>query len=340
MASDGPNVLVTGPTGVVGAPLLDRLPSESVVALSHSAEVASEGVRVVHGDVTRPRLGLSEADYADLAGRIDLVIHSAAATRFDLTREETFAVNVEGAKRVLQLAADAGARLVALSTAFVEVETGDEFGWLSPRHYLDSKRAAEALVRESGLDWHLVRPSVVVGHSKTGKSERLQGYHFFIQALLRDQLPMIPVDVNDVLDFVPADLLADVIAEMVQGAPPWEVSWVTAGPRAWTNEHAVGQVIAAAARHGHTVTPPRLVPLEMVERLVRPVFFPELPKRVVRRYDQVVAMSKVVVPQHPFPSSLDDLERHYGRELSLDLERTFESSIGFLLDSLPKPVTA
>jgi nucleoside-diphosphate-sugar epimerase len=165
MSADRPTVLVTGATGVVGTPLLRRMPHEGVVCLSHSTAIPHP-VEVIPGDITQQRLGLSERDYRELARRVDVVIHSAAATRFDLRREEVFATNVDGMGRMLDFVGEADARLVALSTAFVRVEGGAEYGWLSPRHYLDSKRAAEALVRDSGLDWHIVRPSVVIGDSE------------------------------------------------------------------------------------------------------------------------------------------------------------------------------
>ena len=340
MSSDRPTVLLTGPTGVVGAPLLERLPPDSVVCLVHSTAIDRPGVTVVRGDVTRPRLGLSAAEYGALTDRIDVVVHSAAATRFDLRRDEVFAVNVEGMARVLELVADAGARLVALSTAFVRAEAGAEVGWLSPKHYLDSKRAAESLLYDSGLDWHLVRPSVVIGNSDTGETARLQGFHFFMRALLRDMLPMIPVDDRHILDFVAVDLLAEILASIVDAAPPWAESWVTAGPQAWSARRVINAVVEIAAERGHPVPRPRLMDPEAVERLVRPVFFPELPKRVVRRYDQVAGFSTVVITHEPFESSVTELASHYGREWKLELERTLERTIGFLLESLGSPVSA
>jgi len=330
-------ILLTGPTGVVGAPLLARLASEDVVCLTHSTAVDRPAVR---GDIMKPKLGLSSRDYRALADRVDLVIHSAAATRFDLPREEIFAVNVEGMRHMLEFVADADARLVALSTAFVKVEGAASAGWVSPKHYIDSKRAAEALVRDSGLDWHLVRPSVVIGDSQTGEAARLQGFHFFMRALLRDDLPMLPMEDHDVVDFVAADLLAEVLAAMVDGAPPWPVSFVTAGERAWSAYRVIDEAVDLARRRGQPINKPRLMKPEAVDRLIRPVFFPELPKRVVRRYDQVTSLATVVVTPEPFESSLDELARHYGRRFELDLERLFERTLGMLVDSLRGAVPA
>jgi nucleoside-diphosphate-sugar epimerase len=333
-------VLVTGPSGVVGAPLLDRLDPALTICLSHQAAAPRSDVRVVRGDVSRRRLGLDPDAYEQLAREVDVVVHCAAATRFDIPREETFAINLDGTAHVLELVADSGARLLHLSTAFVVVPNGTSSGWVDPGHYLDSKRASEALVRDSGLDWHIVRPSVVIGDSETGEAARLQGFHFFMRALLSDQLPLLPVEEGDMGDFVSADLVADVLAAMVEKPPPGDVSSITAGERAYTARHAVERAIDIAERNGQEVPPPRLVDPEMVDRLIRPVFFPELPKRIVRRYDQVTALATIVVTSQPFESSLPELEHHYGREFELDLDRTFERSIEFLLGTLAKPVEA
>jgi nucleoside-diphosphate-sugar epimerase len=261
-----------------------------------------------------------------------VVVHSAAATRFDLRREEVLAVNVDGTRHVLELAADAGARVVALSTAFVRTDYSAEVGWLTPKHYLESKRAAEALVSGSGLDWHIVRPSIVIGAPETDPTTRFQGFHFWANALVRGQLPLIPVDRTDLLDFVPAGLVGDVLASIADTPPPWRESWVTAGSEAWFAPRVIEAVLRIGAERGHEVERPRLMAADAVDRLVRPVFFPELPKRIVRRYDQVTAVSVVVVTREPFESSLPELRCLYGRELDLDLERTLEGMIVSLLE--------
>ena len=338
--SEPQTVLVTGPSGLVGTPLLERLDPASTICLSHRSEPPRDDVRVVRGDVSRPLLGLGPAEYELLARDVDVVVHCAAATRFDIPREESFRVNVEGTRNVLGLVADSGARLIQVSTAFVVVANGSSHGWLDPGHYLDSKRAAEALVRDSGLDWHIVRPSVVIGDSRTGEAARLQGFHFFMRALLSDQLPLLPVEDGDLVDFVAADVVAEVLAAMVDKPPPGEVSSITAGERAYSSRQSIERAIEIAARHGQTVPRPRLVHPETVDRLIRPVFFPELPRRLVRRYDQVTSIATIVVTPRAFDSSLDELRRHYCRDFDLALDQTFESSIEYLLATLAGPVQA
>jgi nucleoside-diphosphate-sugar epimerase len=333
-------ILLTGPTGVVGEVLWPRLDPERLVCLTHSTELAGADprVRVLRGDVGKPRLGLDEDTYARLADELSVIVNSAAMTRFDARREDVFAVNVEGARHVCQLAADAGARLVQVSTAFYAAKVAESGRAVTPKPYIDSKLAGEQVVRESGVDFHIARPSLVIGSVEGGEAARMQGYHFFVRELLRGNLPLIPVSDEAVIDFVSADLVADVVAAMAERRPPGEESWITAGPDAWYVPNWVSATIARARELGREVEEPRIVAPDVVDRLLRPVFFAELPRRTVRRFDQISGFSAALVSERPFPSSLAELERHYGREFPLELERTFRASTDFLVETLEPQV--
>jgi hypothetical protein len=78
----------------------------------------------------------------------------------------------------------------------------------------------------------------------------------------------------------------------------------------------------------------------MFERLIRPVFFPELPRRVLRRYEQATAVATGFVVKQPFESSLPALERHYRRDFGFDLEETCESFVESLVGSAMVAVEA
>src|SRR6516164_8920420 len=81
-ASARRTVLLTGASGVVGSALLQRLRDLDVVCLVHRSPVCGPNVTTVRGDVARPMLGLDELAYAELAARVDAVIHCAAVTDF------------------------------------------------------------------------------------------------------------------------------------------------------------------------------------------------------------------------------------------------------------------
>jgi nucleoside-diphosphate-sugar epimerase len=331
-------VLVTGASGVVGSALLPRLAGREVLCLQHRATIDQPGVEVVVGDITRPRWGLDDAAYAALAERVAVVVHSAAITDFTEARDAVFAVNVDGTANALRFATDAGARYLHVSTAFVTVHNDTESGWVSARHYLDSKRAGEELVRASSADAHIVRPSVVIGDSATGVTARFQGYHQMTKSVLREGMPIFVVDDDTRFDFVPSDLVAEVLAAAVQAPPPGRETWVTTGEDAWLVSDVLEVLVDVAAQAGRPVTAPRCIPTDMYERLVKPVFLDELPKRMRKRFEKVQALTPTILVPQTLPSSLAALGDHYGRPFGFDAEAALRASATFLLGETPAPV--
>lgn len=61
-------------------------------------------VRLVEGDVMEPALAMSEAHAAELAANVNVVFHAAADVTFDRLLSEAFNLNVEGTRRMLELA--------------------------------------------------------------------------------------------------------------------------------------------------------------------------------------------------------------------------------------------
>ncbi len=101
--------------------------------------------------------GLADADvYRPHLGPDVSVLHLAAATGRAGAREHD-AVNRAGTAALLAACAAAGgARRFVLASSIAATFPDD------PRyHYARSKRAAEALVRSSGLPWAIVRPTIV-----------------------------------------------------------------------------------------------------------------------------------------------------------------------------------
>src|SRR5215475_14550391 len=112
-------ILLTGASGVVGQALVEKLATRhELICLTHRAPV-QEGVAQVSGDLTQPHLGLDTRRYADLARRIDVVVHCAAVTHFGASAQATRGLNVDGTRRILELAAQTGTPVYYLGTAFV-----------------------------------------------------------------------------------------------------------------------------------------------------------------------------------------------------------------------------
>lgn len=170
-------LFVTGGTGFAGRRFLHRLPHglyERVFVLTRSPErvaAADPPVTPIPGDLA----GAPSWD-EELAAS-DTVVHLAARAG-RAPADEIFRVNVEGTERLLEACRRVGvARFVYVSSVAAKYRD------ISRYPYAGSKRAAEAAVRESGLTYCIVRPTLIAGRG--GASwERLQ-------ALAR--LPLVPL---------------------------------------------------------------------------------------------------------------------------------------------------
>ncbi|HVM25864.1 MAG TPA: complex I NDUFA9 subunit family protein [Candidatus Limnocylindrales bacterium] len=147
-------VAVIGATGFVGRHVVARLAESGhqVVAISRQGRHRTEWSRTVEAraaDVTTGA-GLGEALAA-----VDAAVHLVAIPRESKGR--TFdQVNVGGTRRTVEAAAEAGVRrFVHLSALGVVADPNLD--------YLYSKWRGEQIVRESPLDWVVLRPSLLFG---------------------------------------------------------------------------------------------------------------------------------------------------------------------------------
>jgi NADH dehydrogenase len=153
--SERTSVFVTGASGLIGRSLLARLEEVEgppVVCLSRNLGAAPQrNARFVQGDLLEP------GGWRSALKRCSSVVHLAAVSG-KATAEQYARVNVEGTRRLIEECVQAGVR------RFVHVSTiAVRYPDLSRYPYARSKLEAEALVRSSGLDWAIVRPTIVLG---------------------------------------------------------------------------------------------------------------------------------------------------------------------------------
>jgi nucleoside-diphosphate-sugar epimerase len=159
-------VLVTGASGFLGGIVCAQLGERDhdVAALVRRPGSEPAGTRAVSGDLGDPE-SLRSAVGAE---RPQAVIHLAAEIASQRNADRVHEVNVEGTRRLLEAcAAGDGPRFVFAST----VVTGDAKGKLLDEDaplpvetpYGRSKQEGERLLRESGLDGVIIRPSHVYG---------------------------------------------------------------------------------------------------------------------------------------------------------------------------------
>ena len=299
-------VLLTGASGVVGRALLQRLRDLDVVCLVHRSPVSEPNVTTVVGDVAEPMLGLAEQAHAELAARVDAVIHCAAVTDFNRT-DALEATNIAGTEHVAAFAAAAEAVLYHVSTAFVHTTVDGDRG-RTAIGYASSKLGAEQVVRSSGVPHVILRPSVVIGDSVTGEIAAFQGLHQVVAGIFAGIVPMIPFDPAWPIDFVPVDVVADVIACVVENRVSAGEFWISAGEKALRLDEGVAVVVEFARGLGVSVDVPRFVPPDMFDRLIGPVFLDALPGKIRRNVVRMLEFFTTYLQSgETKPSSLDQL---------------------------------
>jgi NAD(P)-dependent dehydrogenase (short-subunit alcohol dehydrogenase family) len=196
---------VTGATGFIGRHLVERLLARegTIHALVRpgsrerlDALIAAWGaegrVVPVAGDLTEPMLGLDATARDALHGRIGHFFHLAAI--YDMTADETrnAVLNVGGTQNAVDLANDLQAGIlhhvssIAVAGEFKGHFTEDDFdaGQELPSPYHRTKFESERLVRtRTAGAWRVYRPSLVVGDSRTGEMDKIDGPYYFFKAI-------------------------------------------------------------------------------------------------------------------------------------------------------------
>lgn len=242
---------ITGSTGLLGVNIVRELlhtTSARIVLLVRKATVEKrtglfrdllafngdqtldlfsfQRIEFVEGDVTLPKLGMDPAMWERLTGETDIIYHSAAVITLSGAEEETRAVNVQGTRNVLDFALACRERgvldkVVHVSTVAVsgnrhgrifedELDEGQAFN----NPYEKSKFEAEKAVaefRSRGLPILVVRPSMVIGGSKTGFTNNFNIFYFQLRLLAQGLLETIPLKHDATYNLIPADLTARAI---------------------------------------------------------------------------------------------------------------------------------
>jgi thioester reductase-like protein len=232
---------VTGATGFIGRRLVERLlerrgkihvlvREDSLGRLDEAVEhwekiseaTVSRRVHPVMGDLRQPLLGLTDEQVSELEGTIDHLFHLAAVYDMTAALELDTAVNVGGTNHAIELAGALRAgRLHHVSSIAVAGAYKGEFsedffdeGQRLPSPYHATKFEAERAVREQELvPWRVYRPGIVVGDSKTGEMDKIDGPYYFFKAIQRMRqvvprwMPLLGLDLGKT-NVVPVDWVA------------------------------------------------------------------------------------------------------------------------------------
>jgi len=190
---------------------------------------ANPSLRPVEGNLVQPLLGLADATRDSLRGTIDHFIHLAALYDLEATATDLDRANVAGTRHALDLARDLKAacfhHVSSIAVAgryrgtFTEHMFEEATGLDHP--YFETKHAAEGLVRATeDMPWRIYRPGMVVGHSRSGAMDKIDGPYYLFKLIqrLRDAVPSwvpLPGFEGGYINLVPVDFVASALACLV-----------------------------------------------------------------------------------------------------------------------------
>lgn len=267
---------VTGASGFIGKRLVRKLlarrgavvhfliresSKDKVAELLEFWGVDEKKAVPVYGDLAQPGLGLSKATIKELAGRIDHFFHLAAVYDLKASAESQVIANVEGTRNAVALANElkAGCFQHASSIAAAGMYEGvfredmfDEAENLE-HPYFGTKHESEKIVRkECKGPWRVYRPGLVVGDSRTGEIDKVDGpYYFFkliqkMRRMLPPWMPAIGIE-GGRINIVPVDFVVDAMDHIAHAKDLDNRAFHLVDP----TPYRVGDVLNIFARAAH-----------------------------------------------------------------------------------------
>jgi thioester reductase-like protein len=269
------SIFFTGFPGFLGSELLPRvvlrtdhdalclvqpkfraLAEERVGQLVKVHPALANRIHLVDGDLTQ---ALDHIDVADVRE----VYHLAAVYDLSVRRDLAMRVNVTGTRRVLDLAERAPRleRLHYVSTCYVSgrypgVFTEDDLekGQTFNNYYEETKQLAEVEVRGrmDRIPTTVYRPSVVVGDSESGATQKFDGPYFVMQWLLRQPriavLPVLGRASRYRFNVVPRDFMIRALTHLSGLTTNAGKTYALADPHPMTVDETIDTIAAATER--------------------------------------------------------------------------------------------
>ncbi len=259
-------VFLTGVSGFLGRYLLGELLSQKIPVIALIRPLKNKSLRdrvnelvcfienrwgaidlnlltIVEGDIHQKRLGLKQLNLHLLSRQSERVIHNAAVVKFQQDgKGEPFQSNVEGTRNVINTCLDLGfTEFHYVSTAYVcgqasEKLIPEQFHQSTSQFrnaYEQSKWLAEKEVLQIGdMIKKIYRPTIIIGDSKTGYTNKIDGFLRFLElgvrfAAWQDKVNSghktlnlhLPWTGNEPLQLVPVDWVASWISKQMYTKP-------------------------------------------------------------------------------------------------------------------------
>jgi NAD(P)-dependent dehydrogenase (short-subunit alcohol dehydrogenase family) len=229
---------VTGATGFIGKRLVKKLLArrgstvhflvreesrDKIPALLDYWGVTDSRAKPVYGDLSKPLLGVSKAALKELTGSVDHFFHLAAVYDLKADAESQIIGNIEGTRNAVALANAIKAGVfqhcssIAAAGLYEGVFREDMFEEAEnlDHPYFATKHDSEKIVRQEVKgNWRVYRPGLVVGDSKSGEMDKIDGpYYFFkliqkLRGMLPPWMPSIGIE-GGRINIVPVDFVVN-----------------------------------------------------------------------------------------------------------------------------------
>ena len=230
---------VTGGTGFIGGYLVRNLlrrgepvyvlvrksSLKKLAALRETWNADDKQVIAIGGDLAKPNLGVAPDDLKRLKGKVSHLFHLAAIYDLAASAEDQQRANIDGTRHAVEFAQSVQAGCfhhvssIAAAGLYDGVFREDMFEEAEDldHPYFRTKHVAEGIVRaECKRPWRIYRPGFVVGDSKTGYIDKIDGPYYFFK-LIQKMRNMLPPWVPTIgieggrINIVPVDFVADAL---------------------------------------------------------------------------------------------------------------------------------
>ena len=237
------NIFLTGATGFLGAFLVDEILKQTqanLYCLVRAPGVEEGRQRIyktletylpangwhtsriipVPGDLSKPRFGLSQNQFTQLAGTVDSIFHNGAVVHGLYTYSQLKSPNVQGTQEAMRLASMGERKPFHYVSTVAAVplednlevkvvgETDVDYDGTLYGGYTQSKWVAERLVlkaRTLGLPARVYRPGIITGHSRTGAWSTSDATSRMLKVAVESGI--LP-DIEGAMDMTPVDYVS------------------------------------------------------------------------------------------------------------------------------------
>ncbi|WCN38667.1 alpha/beta fold hydrolase [Aneurinibacillus uraniidurans] len=239
-------IFLTGSTGFIGKQLVQELMKEKVkVLLLVRSKIKAatifeemgifnpEIMEFVEGDLTKKNLALRDEDRRKVL-QADIIIHAGGPMDIQLGEKEAVSSFLQGAKYIGEVAKsiheskglEQFVHIVGYMSPFdddnsrisIDVfKEGNEYLKIK-NPYERTKFLADLYIRQQaasiGYPLSVINPPTVVGSSKTGSTEQMEGLGLLVSAVRKGFMPVVPGGKKYRLPIIPNDKLAAFITRV------------------------------------------------------------------------------------------------------------------------------